>query len=232
VAQPDPIVRKIAFRFRKDGPAAWHAHLDLVRTFERAVRRAGLPVRRTAGYHPHPRIVFPHALGVGIGSAHEWVEIEFARNIRPDEAARALGRALRPVLEVIEHRELEPLKKGLRALSADFRCSGFRDAGTLEEAAAAFRNATTVPVERTRKGKTQTIDLRGGVHGLATRGTELTFQVDLAEGRTPRPDEIVRWTAARSGDAPEDLDLVKTGMRLATAGGERIESTVRKSLAP
>lgn len=226
MGSPDAIVRKIAFRFRKEGGAAFHAHLDLVRYFARALRRARLPVRQTAGFHPHPRVVFPQALGVGIPSRHEWVEIEFHRNVRPAEAAAALDGALSPVLSLAEWRELPPVKKGLAPESASYRAVGFRDPAALAEAASAFRSAETVSVLRERKGKQRTIDLRPGVRTLTACEGALTFSVDLAAERTPRPDEIVRWIAARTGDAPADLTVVKTGMHLRGARGEAIESTV------
>ncbi len=231
MAQPNPIAQKCAYRFTKTGPAQFHSHLDLVRFFERAVRRAGLPVRRTAGYHPHPRIVFPHAIGVGIASRHEWVEMEFTRIVSAEETAAALDAAVRPVFAVREHRDLPPVKSGLRAEAAAFRCGGFADADALASAVRAFRSESPLPVTRKRKDRIQTIDLRAGVDGPVARGQDLTFQVDLAAGKSPRPDEIVRWIAARSGDVPEDLTLVKTGMRLRGAQGDHIESTDREPLA-
>ena len=55
---------KIRFRFRKTGVLRLLSHLDLVRSTERALRRADIPFRSTAGFHPSPRMVFALSLPV------------------------------------------------------------------------------------------------------------------------------------------------------------------------
>lgn len=66
---------RIRLAFTKLGAAAWMSHLDLVRTIQRTLRRARLPIRYTAGFHPHPQVSFSPALGVGIGSRQEYVDV-------------------------------------------------------------------------------------------------------------------------------------------------------------
>jgi radical SAM-linked protein len=70
-------------RFRKDGPLRWLSHHDLLRTFERLLRRSGLPFRSTQGFHPHPRIVFALSLPLGVIGRAEIVDIEFDEEIDP-----------------------------------------------------------------------------------------------------------------------------------------------------
>lgn len=80
---------KIRFRFRKEGDLRFVSHHDLMRLLERLCRRADLPLRHTTGFHPKPRIVFAHALALGIAARDEVVEIEFTQ---PIETASALAR--------------------------------------------------------------------------------------------------------------------------------------------
>ena len=62
-----PVARdKVRIRFRKDGSLRLLSHHDLLRTFERMLRRANLPYHRTQGFHPHPRLVFALSLPLGV----------------------------------------------------------------------------------------------------------------------------------------------------------------------
>jgi radical SAM-linked protein len=67
------------------------SHLDLMRLFARAVRRAGLPVKISEGFSPHPKISMPRALKLGIESAQEQVTMGFTHRIDPRQAAQLLN---------------------------------------------------------------------------------------------------------------------------------------------
>lgn len=56
-------------------PAIWLAHLDLMRTFERAVRRANIPVAYSSGYNPRPRLSFALPMGVGIATENDLLDV-------------------------------------------------------------------------------------------------------------------------------------------------------------
>ena len=66
-------------RFTKTGRMRFLSHHDLMRLFERALRRTGLPLRMTEGYNPHPIISFPTALGLGIESLDEVLEFDVTK---------------------------------------------------------------------------------------------------------------------------------------------------------
>ena len=57
------------------------SHLDLVRLFDRAIRRAALPISFTGGYHPGPKIAIANALSLGITSNGEIVDFELTEDI-------------------------------------------------------------------------------------------------------------------------------------------------------
>lgn len=63
--------KKIRIIFSKTGNMRFISHLDLMRLFQRAVRRAGLPVAMTKGFSPHLKISITRALKLGVGSAGE-----------------------------------------------------------------------------------------------------------------------------------------------------------------
>ncbi|MBX9788637.1 MAG: TIGR03936 family radical SAM-associated protein [Pirellulales bacterium] len=106
--------------FRKAGDLRFISHRDLVRTWERIFRRAGLELSRSQGFHPKPRMSFPAALAVGIDGTHELVEVELAAS-RP---ADAIDAALRPTcpagLDLLRVEVLPPGAKKARVLSMSF----------------------------------------------------------------------------------------------------------------
>ncbi len=68
--------RRFQIRFSKTGDLRWLGHLDLVRAWERLLRRAAVPLAMSAGFHSRPRISFPSALPMGEAGTDEIVEIE------------------------------------------------------------------------------------------------------------------------------------------------------------
>ena len=75
--------QRLRVRLGKMGEMALISHLDLMRLFDRAVRRASLPVTFTGGFHPAPRIVSANALPLGTTSSGEIVDFELTETIDP-----------------------------------------------------------------------------------------------------------------------------------------------------
>src|SRR5258707_13397687 len=88
------VLDKFRIRFRKVGDLRLLSHHDLMRTFERMLRRATLPFRSTQGFHPKPRLVFALSLPLGVVSVEEVVELELAHALPAEEIhARVAGQA-------------------------------------------------------------------------------------------------------------------------------------------
>ena len=113
-ARPDGAVirQKVELRFEKGEAVRFISHLDLMRALQRAVRRAGLPVRLTQGFNPRPRLVFPVALEVGIHSLDEAAELELTSWIPLPDLQSRLGRQLPAGLTLLSVRELPPTPRG------------------------------------------------------------------------------------------------------------------------
>lgn len=70
-------MHKYVIRYTKEGDAKYISHLDFLRALGRAMRRAGLPIKYSEGFNPHPCLSFAQPLGVGITGENEWFEAEF-----------------------------------------------------------------------------------------------------------------------------------------------------------
>lgn len=96
-----PTVQRVRIRFAKRGRLRFLSHRDVARSFERAVRRAGVPVAHSHGYSPHPRLSWVGAAPTGTASEAEYVEIGLTREVDPAELAAQLDAALPAGLDVL-----------------------------------------------------------------------------------------------------------------------------------
>ena len=67
---------KLRVKFKKFGAVRFIGHLDVMRFFQKAIRRAGLDIAYTGGYSPHQIMTFASPLGVGLESNGEYMDIE------------------------------------------------------------------------------------------------------------------------------------------------------------
>src|SRR3712207_9149181 len=70
-----PVVQRVRIRYAKRGPLRFTSHRDFARAFERAVRRAAVPIAFSQGFTPHPKISYASAAPTGVASEAEYLEI-------------------------------------------------------------------------------------------------------------------------------------------------------------
>lgn len=117
-------------RFAKTGVMRFVGHLDMMRFFQKAVRRAGLPIAYTGGFHPHQIMSFALPLGIGVTSEGEYMDIELTEKVDPEEAVRRLSEQMADGVEVLAFRYLpEKSKKAMAAVEAARYVVGFRELG-------------------------------------------------------------------------------------------------------
>lgn len=160
-----PVVQRVRIRYAKRGPLRFTSHRDFARAFERAIRRAGVPVAFSQGFTPHPKISYASAAPTGVASEAEYLEIGLRAAVDPEELRRALDAALSPGLDVLE--TVEVTRPGSLADRIEASCWRVELPGVseqeLREAVAAFVAAPEVAVERLTKQGRRTLDARGPV---------------------------------------------------------------------
>ena len=98
-AEPSYAVR---LRFYKRGSLTFIAHLDLVRTLTKSIARAGIPVRYSEGFNPHPRLSFSSAMSIGLESDCEFLDIRLTKTVDPALMMQAFNEALTEELQATE----------------------------------------------------------------------------------------------------------------------------------
>lgn len=90
----------IRMKFKKEDEGKFISHLDLMRAFQRAMRRAKLPMVFSGGYNPHPEMSFAQALGLGIESTGEYMDVTINDNLSLDEIKKRLNDNLTKGIEI------------------------------------------------------------------------------------------------------------------------------------
>lgn len=190
---------KIRLRVRKEGRVRFVGHLDFMALFQRAARRAELPVRFSGGFHPAPQISFPDALPTGIESDAEIIDVRLYRPCDPDAVMAALNAQLPLGVEVLD---AQSVSWKAPAPSVAIQGSVYRvplPAGqweALAERVESFLAMDALHVTRLKKGQEQDFDLRPAVQDL--RLEDGVLWLTLAKG-SPLP--VLGWLLEL---APED----------------------------
>ena len=214
---------RIRFRFSKLGKIRFTSQRDVARMWERALRRAGLPLAYTEGFSPRPQLSFGLALPTGAESLAEYVDVALdpvraaEAGVDPSTLSATLSDLLPEGLDVEEAVVVERSKDSLQQMVTS--CSWtMRLAGTtraeLTDAVAALLAADAVPITRERKGREEVDDLRPSVLALAVAdpatdaaadptGRTVGLVAELStQPRGVRPVELVRGLIAVSGTPP------------------------------
>lgn len=159
--------------FSREKPLRFLSHLDMMRLWERALRRAGLPLQYSQGYHPHPRLSLALPLAVGMTAEAEWLEVEFLSPV-PTEVIRErlapqlpAGLSLRYVLEAPA--DAPSLASRVRGSEIEAILPQPPPREEVQERVRRFLEAEAVPVEVAgsgRKGR-RVQDLRKMVEAIA-----------------------------------------------------------------
>ena len=159
-----PTVQRVRLRFAKRGRLRFLSHRDVARSFERAVRRAGVPVAHSHGFSPHPRLSWIGAAPTGVASEAEYVEIGLTRQVAPAALAAALDSALPDGLDVLAAAVAEgaPLADRIDASRWVVELPGIVPA-ELRGALAALLARESVVVERVTPSGRREIDVRAAL---------------------------------------------------------------------
>jgi radical SAM-linked protein len=190
------IVQQIRIRYARRGRLRFASHRDVARVFERAVRRAELPIAFSEGFSPHPRLSYAGAAPTGTASEAEYFEIGLATACDPAEVAARLAAALPDGLDVVDAVVRRP---GSPALGERITGSRWRielpGVGPDVAAAAVARlmEAETAPVERRVKDGLRTVDARAALASLTVTGADCAILDMDVRHLTPavRPDDVL-----------------------------------------
>nr|WP_030547269.1 TIGR03936 family radical SAM-associated protein [Streptomyces albus] len=210
---PAPVAQRIRLRYTKRGRLRFTSHRDFQRAFERALRRAGVPMAYSAGFTPHPKVSYANAAPTGTGSEAEFLEIALTEPRDPEKLGALLDASLPAGLDITDAVEARTsgLADRLQASLWELRLPGVSPEEA-RRAAAAFLAAESVEVERRTKNGMRTFDARAAVVRLEAGESPADGPGDTAcailrlvvRHATPavRPDDVLSGLRATADLAP------------------------------
>ncbi|MGG6269715.1 TIGR03960 family B12-binding radical SAM protein [Leptolyngbya sp. AN03gr2] len=224
--EPDQTrAQRLRVRMGKEGEMALLSHLDMMRLFDRAVRRASIPVTFTGGFHPSPRIVPASALPLGVSSSGEIVDFELTRSMEIEEFRDRLSAQLPAEIPIYSIEEVNPQQPAAAVLlqKAEYRI----EVGSETEANwQSWIDETLAKSEiwleqTTKKGKTYPLDIRDRLFDLqllestAQKATLRYIGSCQNDGTLLRPEQMVTILEQVSGQELHLLAIHRSQLFLA-----------------
>jgi radical SAM family uncharacterized protein/radical SAM-linked protein len=234
---------RFRLRYSKLGPAAFLAHLDLVRHLPRAFRRAGLEIYYSKGFHPKPGLAFGPALGLGIPSLSEFLDVKLVDKVTPEEILRRLRAVSPPGVDFLAAAALIDGDLPLGRVLTESHYAVRLPDGLSASAAESLWNAGE-PLLATRRERSDsrrpdrgnTRDVRKSIVFAKVAGIEerqlladklgwpaeeservLLFGLVVSALGSARPVEVIE--AFFGEGAPGDCEIVRMGLYATVAGG-------------
>lgn len=171
---------------------------------ERAFRRAGLPVKMTEGFNPHPRFSLPSPLSLGIEGLNEILELELTQEIPPDDVARQLQSEMPQGISLQKAERLKSPEKA-KVTSVTYRLMGAIDPAALENRDAVFKPE--------RNGRE--FDVMPYVKRIERIDGGIECEVVVTNAGTAKPAELALAFCGGDAEKARRLTLVRTAINLA-----------------
>lgn len=181
---------RMRLRFSKNGVMRYLSHLELITVFTRAVSRGDVPILFSLGFHPHPRFSFGTATSVGVESQAEYMDMFVDSCVSAGEVQNRLNAVLPEGLRILDSEEVNAKSPSISTLIVATRyritlASAAPD--ELVERCVRFLAHSDFVIQRTKKGVTTKVDLRGETVSLSADGQSIELVA-----RRGKPVEFAR----------------------------------------
>lgn len=163
---------KLRIKFRKYGAVRFIGHLDLMRFFQKMIRRADLDIAYSHGFSPHQIMSFAAPLGVGLESNGEYVDVEMNSITTSEDMIKRLNTASVDGVEILSIRMLpDDCKNAMASVAAASYTVSFREGHEpkvdYRKELPVFIEATEIPYEKETKKSTHLLDLKPAIYDLS-----------------------------------------------------------------
>ena len=224
---------KIRIKFRKYGIMKFIGHLDIMRYFQKAMRRADIDICYSEGFSPHMIMSFASPLGVGLTSDGEYLDIEIGNELSSASAVKRLNSVMTEGIEVLSFRRI-PTEKSANAMSlvaaADYEVR-FRDLNVLPENWRSLWNSfmsqnEILVTKKTKKGERE-LDLKPLIYQSECFEDFVFLRLSAGSSDNIKPELVLHAFASFAGFAfPEFALLIHRKELYARAEGEEGEAFV------
>lgn len=206
---------RLRIKFRKQGPVRYIGHLDVMRFFQKAIRRAQIDVAYSNGFSPHQIMAFAAPLGVGLTSNGEYMDIEVHSLTSCEDVMERLNRASVPGIEIVSVKILpDTAGNAMASVAAAAYTVRFREDRKPETDIAAvlqdFLSKEGILITKTTKKGSREVDIKPGIFRLAYEDGVFSMLLDASSGGNIKPAQVVESLLAGQGEALQENALLIT----------------------
>lgn len=182
---------RIRITFSKQGPLRYTGHLDLHKLWERASRRAELPLAYSQGFHPQPKMSLAAALPLGFSSACEVLDMRLEHDIVLDGLSERLNETLPPGIRVTSIEQADERAPALQTqvVEAEYKVELAQQIDPSELKRRIESALAAESILRERRGKKY--DLRPLIESIEAMDDKIVMLLAAREGATGRPEEVL-----------------------------------------
>ncbi|MBE6013947.1 MAG: DUF2344 domain-containing protein [Lachnospiraceae bacterium] len=198
---------KVRIRFAKTGNMRYIGHLDVMRYFQKAIKRAGIDIAYSKGFSPHPVMSFALPLGVGVSSEGEYLDIEVNSLISSKEAVKALNEVMAEGFSVSDYVLLpDDSKKGMTLVgAADYVISFNQEAGfeidetTLKGFKAFIDESQTIETVKTGKHGGTFMDIKPLIYRFDVEDFKVFMRLAAGSKNNLKPELVMEEAFKNQG---------------------------------
>lgn len=201
---------KVRVKFRKYGTVKFIGHLDVMRFFQKAIRRAEIDIAYSTGYSPHQVMSFAQPLGVGLESNGEYMDIELNSIISSKDIVERLNTASVEGIEILSAKVLpEGAGNAMASVAAARYTICFRDGRApkfdYKSKLAEFYASKQILIAKETKKNTLEVDLKPGIYELFIEGDAISMLIDASSAGNIKPSMLIDAFMASYGETlPEN----------------------------
>lgn len=195
---------KARIKFRKYGVMKFIGHLDVMRFFQKAMRRADIPIAFTTGFSPHMIMSFANPLGVGLTSDGEYFDIELAEEVDMEAAVQRLNMVMVEGIDVVNMVPISDDKKrtGMSIVAAADYLSSVKE-GTFpqdwKERIVSFMEQSEISIVKKTKKSEKAVDIKPMIYQLEVCGDSVYMQVATGSVENLKPELVMQAFAEYLG---------------------------------
>ena len=188
---------KARIKFRKYGVMKFIGHLDVMRFFQKVMRRADIPIAFSGGFSPHMIMSFANPLGVGVTSDGEYFDIELTEEIDMQAAVARMNETVVEGIEIVNMVPISDDKKqtGMSIVAAADYLSSLKNGEFPEdwkEKAEGFMSQPSISIVKKTKKSEKEVDIKPMIYKFEVRGDNVYMLVATGSVENLKPELVMQ----------------------------------------
>lgn len=202
---------KVRVKYEKTGVMKFIGHLDMMRYFQKAIRRAGIDVAFSEGFSPHMIMSFAYPLGVGMTSSAEYFDMELRSVMSSEEMVRRFNDTMVDGVKVLSVKQIPDGKasKGMSLVAAsdyyvEFR-PGYEPQNDYRDAIASFMAQPSIMIVKKTKRSEQETDIRPMIYRFEMKDGKIFMQLASGSVNNLKPELVMEAFYRHMGEEVKDF---------------------------